>query len=426
MKYPWGCTAACFLARRCGAIRARNKGHREFITNASQFRPLCPARHGFVLVPYRLLVWTVVGSGGGGHGGGAGAAMRILAVDDEPSILELLKVFLEAEGAHEVVTALSGAAALKAVDEADVDFDCILLDIQMPEMNGIALCEALRALPDYAHVPIIMLTAMSQKTYIDKAFSVGATDYVTKPFDFQELRGRLTAAHRIMHEYHRACDSVETARQLLDGGVGEIKTHIDEPLSIDGVDRLVGYSAFENYVLALSRTKLLFATAFAVKALGFDKMHESLSSRELRVVLKTLGQAIVDTLPGEGNVVSYRGHGVFLCVNQRKTSVQSTQRAVQINQALANARFQFGAPEIQVAVGQEVSLGSISRSGALIALRKAVEAIDRQAIPMREIAELSKRVLRSNTRSQEQFNLERRAYEILLQDIVRDERRRVS
>lgn len=352
--------------------------------------------------------------------------MRILAVDDEPNILELLKVFLEAEGSNEVVTAPSGAVALKLIEQADVDFDCVLLDIQMPEMNGITLCEAIRALPDYAHVPIIMLTAMSQKTYIDKAFSVGATDYVTKPFDFMELKGRLTAASRIMHEYNRACDSMETARRMLQDTGQEVKPHIDEPLSIDGVERLVGYTAFENFVLALSRGKLLFATAFAVKIADFKKLHASLGVREMRAVLKTVGLAVVETLPGEGNVASYRGNGIFLCVNQKKSALSAAQRVVQINQAMANARYQFGAPEVIVTVGDEISMGAISKSGALIALRKAVESIDRQPIPMRELAELSKRVLRSNTRSQEQFNLERRAYEVLLHDIVRDESRRAG
>jgi CheY-like chemotaxis protein len=353
--------------------------------------------------------------------------MRILAVDDEPNILELLKVFLEADGNHQVVTAASGAAALAAIETAGVDFDCLLLDIQMPEMNGLDLCERIRALPDYAHVPIIMLTAMSQKTYIDKAFSVGATDYVTKPFDFLELRGRLSAASRILQEYHRACDSVEEARRLIQDIDEPAKPHIDEPLSIDGVDRLVGYAAFENYVLALSRSKLLFASAFAVKVLGFKPLHDTLSARNMRHVLKTVGKAIVDQLPGEGNVVSYRGNGVFLCFNQKKTGVTQERRMVLINQSLATEKqIQRDLPLVQVAVGQEVSLGSISRSGAFLALRRAVEAIETQPIPARELAELSKRVLRSNTRSQEQFNLERRAYELILQDIVRDERRQVG
>ncbi len=130
--------------------------------------------------------------------------MRILIVDDEPSILELLKTFLESADSHEVTTASSGVEALEIIHAAKMDFDCLLLDIQMPEMNGVELCETVRALPDYQRVPILMLTAMSQKTYIDKAFAVGATDYVIKPFDFMELRGRLMSASRIVEEYNNS------------------------------------------------------------------------------------------------------------------------------------------------------------------------------------------------------------------------------
>ena len=353
--------------------------------------------------------------------------MRILAVDDEPSILELLKAYLEAADAHEVTTASSGADALALIDSAECDFDCLLLDIQMPQMNGITLCELVRALPDYAHVPIIMLTAMSQKTYIDKAFSVGATDYITKPFDFMELRGRLQAATKIVYEHNRASDSAETARRLIMNMGTEVKPDPEEPLSIDGVDRVVGYAAFENFLLTLSRTKLLFATAFAVKVQDFKALHQEVSSREIRAILKAVAQAIVGELRDPGNVVSYRGNGVFLCINQKRASISAGGREAQINTVLQGSKGLVPAKmELRVAVGQEVSLVSMSRAGALVALRKAVDSVENRALPSKELATLSKRILRNQSRSQEQSKLERRAYELVLEDIVRDERRRVN
>jgi len=353
--------------------------------------------------------------------------MRILVVDDEPSILELLKAYLEATDSHDVVTATSGPLALDIIDKADFDFDCILLDIQMPEMNGITLCENIRALPDYAHVPIIMLTAMSQKAYIDKAFAVGATDYVTKPFDFLELRGRLKAATKIVDEYNRACDNAEAARRLVRDLSSEAKPSPDEPLSIDGVERVVGYSAFENFVMTLSRTKLLFATTFAVQVTEFRALHETLSTREMRGVLKTVAQVIAEHSAEPGNLVSYRGNGVFLCINQKKTSVATTQREGQLNLALLYRKTAVsGKADIRLIVGDEVSLVSISKAGALLALRKAVDSIEQRPMQMKELATLSKRVLRNQSRSMEQSKLERRAYEIVLEDIVREESRRLN
>ena len=353
--------------------------------------------------------------------------MRILIVDDEPSILELLKAFLEAGNAHEVVTATSGAEALAIINTAEIDFDCLLLDIQMPEMNGITLCENIRALPDYVRVPIIMLTAMSQKLYIDKAFSVGATDYVTKPFDFLELRGRLTAAAKIVDEYSRATDSADKARRLiLDAGT-ETKPHPDEPLSIDGVERVVGYTALENYLFTLSRTKLLFASTFAVVIDDFLGLHKAASSREMRTILKTTAQVIADGAPNAGNLVSYRGNGVFLCINLTKTAISTSQRLLQINSELAKCAVTTpGRNEIHVCVGPEISLVSFSRAGALVALRRAVDTVEYPPLPIKDLATMSRRALGGGSRTQEQFNLERRAYAIALEDIIREEGRRAG
>ena len=350
--------------------------------------------------------------------------MRILAVDDEPSILELLKVFLEAEDDNEIVTAASGDHALAIIETAEIEFDCILVDIQMPEMNGITLCENIRAIPGYFHVPIIMLTAMSQKSYIEKAFSVGATDYVTKPFDFLELRCRLRAAAKIVHEYNRACDVADAARRLILDYGSETKPHLDEPVSIDGVERVVGYTAFENYVLALSRAKLLFATTFAAKIFKFEELHQAVTAREMRSILKTVAEAVAEHAPGAGNLISYRGNGVFLCINQKRSADASHQHLLHINvtPSYGNA-LKPGFSEVEVIVGEEVSLVSISKSGALLALWKAVEAIEHQPMPPKELAELSKRVLRNSSRTQEQSNLARHAYELVLQEIIREETR---
>jgi len=348
--------------------------------------------------------------------------MRILIVDDEPSILELLTAFLESADSHEVTTATSGTEALEIIDTADVDFECLLLDIQMPEMNGIELCEKVRAMPEYQSVPIIMLTAMSQKPYIDKAFAVGATDYVIKPFDFMELRGRLMAASRIVEEYNRSALAAETAQQLAEDPESAPKPEADEPLSIDGVERVVGYSAFENYVLTLSRMRLLFASTFAVKINDFDAIHKASSAREIRALLKTVAQVISDSLTDAGNLISYRGGGIFLCLYQKKSGLTSYVRETQINHVLALRRvMSLGKTDIRVIVGPETSMVSISRAGALMALRRAVDGFDHRPLGDKEIATLSKRVLRNQMRSTEQSKLERRAYELVLEDIVREE-----
>lgn len=353
--------------------------------------------------------------------------MRLLAVDDEPSILELLTAFLQSDEDNEIETALSGAQALRLIEAAEVPFDCILIDIQMPEMNGISLCENIRSLPGYFDVPIIMLTAMSQKSYIERAFSVGATDYVTKPFDFLELRCRLRAAAKIVYEFNRAADAVDSARKIiLDTGT-ESKPSIDEPLTIEEVDRTVGYSAFENYILAMSRAKLIFATIFAVKIVDFPAMHKGMSSRGLRGVLKTVAEAAVNIAPGSGNLISYRGNGVFLCFKLRRSAHSHSPRLIKIGMSAPyGSSFTSNRPDVLAVVGEEVSLVSISKTGVILALHKAVDLVENDHLSAERLSEVSLATRNPALETDEITNTTRQAYELVLQDIIKEENGRAG
>jgi CheY-like chemotaxis protein len=113
--------------------------------------------------------------------------MKILSVDDDWMILELLELAMSVSGQHELTTVTSGEKAIQLLEQGEQRFDCFLLDIQMPHIYGVELCRVIREMPMYKRTPILMATAMSQKVYIDRALAAGASDYVTKPFDFEEL-----------------------------------------------------------------------------------------------------------------------------------------------------------------------------------------------------------------------------------------------
>ncbi len=116
--------------------------------------------------------------------------MRILVVDDEPSLRKGLKLGLEQEG-YQVLTAEDGEQALRAVDEFHPDL--ILLDLMLPGIGGMEVCRRVR---EKSNVPIIMLTARSDD--VDKIFGleVGADDYITKPFNIKEVYARVRAVLR--------------------------------------------------------------------------------------------------------------------------------------------------------------------------------------------------------------------------------------
>ena len=120
---------------------------------------------------------------------------RILVVDDEEDLCEILKFNLETEG-YEVSTACSAEEALTLnVGE----FDLLLLDVMMGGMSGFALARLLKANPKTASVPIIFLTARDTENDTVTGFNLGADDYLGKPFDLDEVAARLRALVRRRH-----------------------------------------------------------------------------------------------------------------------------------------------------------------------------------------------------------------------------------
>ena len=116
--------------------------------------------------------------------------MKILVVDDEQVLVKGLKFNLQNEG-YTVETAFDGATAVELARNGG--FDLILLDLMMPEVDGLTACMQIR---EFSNVPIIMLTARGEDTDILLGFEDGADDYVTKPFNILELKARIRALLR--------------------------------------------------------------------------------------------------------------------------------------------------------------------------------------------------------------------------------------
>jgi DNA-binding response OmpR family regulator len=119
---------------------------------------------------------------------------RVLIVEDEQDIAGLIKHTLERGGEVEAETVGSGDVALKHV--LDRPPDLIILDLNLPVVGGLEVCRILRARPNTARVPIIMLTAKTSESDRVTGLDVGADDYVTKPFSLRELAARVRAVLR--------------------------------------------------------------------------------------------------------------------------------------------------------------------------------------------------------------------------------------
>jgi phosphoserine phosphatase RsbU/P len=136
------------------------------------------------------------------------APMRILVIDDSEDSRDLTEGALLSAGYTDIVTASSGWEALKILDIGrDSDdkptIDVALLDIVMPEMDGVEVCARIRNDPRYADLPIIMVTALDDMNSLSNAFVAGATDYVTKPTNRIELIARVRSALRLKQELDR-------------------------------------------------------------------------------------------------------------------------------------------------------------------------------------------------------------------------------
>jgi len=166
---------------------------------------------------------------------------KILIVDDEPDILELVEYNLKKEG-YQVFTATNGQEGIALAKK--VHPDLIVLDIMMPKMDGIEACRLMRAIPEFKSTFMVFLTARSEEYSEIAGFNVGADDYIAKPIKPRALVSRINAILR------RNASSEE---------VSENKIEIGD-LVIDRESYLV-YQAGEKVVLAKKEFELLYLLA---------------------------------------------------------------------------------------------------------------------------------------------------------------------
>ena len=134
--------------------------------------------------------------------------MKILVVDDEKTLVKGIKFNLENEG-YQVECAYDGAAAVELA--RNNKFDLLILDVMMPEVDGLEACMRIR---EFSNVPIIMLTAKSEDSDKLMGFECGADDYLTKPFNILELKARVRALLRRAAGVQRSQGAILTAGDL--------------------------------------------------------------------------------------------------------------------------------------------------------------------------------------------------------------------
>lgn len=201
---------------------------------------------------------------------------KILIVDDEEHVRQLLETFLRLEG-YETVTAASGEAAIEATKRELPHL--ILLDLMLPDLDGMAVCKRLRQTIRTTYIPIVMLTARQGVGEKVEALNLGADDYVTKPFDLHELLARIRTQLRHVELGLLSELTGLPGNTLIERAIGQLVRSHDEKWAILYID-IDRFKAF-NDVYGFVRGNEL------IKALA-------------RIVDSVVGQA--------GNDISFVGH----------------------------------------------------------------------------------------------------------------------
>ena len=187
---------------------------------------------------------------------GSGIMKRILVVEDETSIREVIALNLKMAG-YEVTEAASAEEGLEKIT-AEGEHDVAILDIMLPGMNGFSLCEQLRR--EHARMGIIMLSAKTQEADKISALSIGADDYMTKPFSVSELLARIEALCR---RVSRSVDNRDAADGRLVSGrfVLDSRSHMlfkeGKAIDLTQVEFQIMDLFFHNPGVALVRDKIL-------------------------------------------------------------------------------------------------------------------------------------------------------------------------
>jgi adenylate cyclase len=269
---------------------------------------------------------------------------RILIADDDAVSRKLLRRLLEQDG-HEVRSARDGAEALQLF--AEQPCDVVLLDIVMPEVDGISVLQQLKATAGAEHVPVIMISAVDETDSVVRCIEIGADDYLSKPFNPVILRARINAglAKKRLHELERARVHDVFSRFLPEHVVDDVLERTDENLLLGGV-RTIGTVMFNDLR-------------------GFTTFSEK---RSPEIVIAALNQYFSETsdsiLEHGGTLVAYRGDGFLAAFGAPIEVEDHADRALATARDMVDVRLpRFNRWLLSNGIGEEVRIGVGLNSG---------------------------------------------------------------
>lgn len=268
--------------------------------------------------------------------------MKILVVDDNPVNVDLVVDTVETIG-WTVVTAYDGETALKLIHEQHPDL--VVLDVNMPGISGYEVCAQLKAEPRTAHIPVIMLTALSDVDHRVQGLDAGADDYITKPYSPRELVARIEKRLRAKEENDHLRQMQQAIRQTF--------------------ERFVNPSIVEQLLQDPSQVelggKMQEVTVMFTDLENFTSVSEMADPAELLAVLNAHHKLVVDVVMGYGGTIDkFVGDAVMTLFNTPLEQADHAQRAVEAALAIQAAlpRFhQHFPPELRMKINIGIHSG---------------------------------------------------------------------
>lgn len=254
--------------------------------------------------------------------------IKILVVDDNPDNLSLIAQILESEG-YQVRKARSGKMALQGIERYYPDL--ILLDINMPEMNGYEVCQALKKSEKTAYIPIIFISALNQIQDKVNAFEMGGSDYISKPFHDREIQIRIKnqlliqQQHQLLLEKNQQLEQ-EVQERLKAEARAEQLAITDE---LTGLLNRRGFLLMANQQLKISsRTQAQFSLLFA-DVDGLKKVNDNFGHLAGDQVIIDAAKVLQQVFR-EGDILSRVGgdeFAVFLPVSNKMDDLSGRLKA---------------------------------------------------------------------------------------------------
>lgn len=301
--------------------------------------------------------------------------MKILTVDDDEIASDILKAALINANYTDVTTFSSAQEALDFLDTSQVVYDCFMLDIMMPGIDGVALCKMLRETEHYASVPIIMISALADQGHIDRSFSAGATDYVTKPFNGLELGARVRAASALS----KVVKAEEAARMRAISLTFKVNTleviELAKRFDLEDVPEACDLFELENSLLKLPDGSHAIRV-LAFKILQVEDAHSQLKSSAFREMVNKVAGCISSGIDSTKLQIAYAGNGTYICTDFGPGKHSSSDIEKTVKEAVKQLQIvDHDGDEIEIGIimGRPAATNFWSSLEAAAGIKKALE-----------------------------------------------------